>query len=159
MFHVLGLLAVALIAALVAAGPAGAQDTPALDPARLTAAKDLLDATGATKQMDGMFDAMAQGLRKGLEQDPSRASEAERSFKEFVGRFAVHRQAMLDEIAALYASRFTASELSEIADFYKSGPGAKFVAAMPELMQEGAQIGIKYSQKAVQEAEEAKQRK
>ena len=49
----------------------------------------------------------------------------------------------------LYAERFTADELKSIADYYRSPTGSKFIVAMPELIQAGAQIGIKYSGKAL----------
>jgi hypothetical protein len=37
--------------------------------------------------------------------------------------------------------------MKAVADFYRSGPGAKFIAMTPELMKKGAEIGMKYSSK------------
>ena len=48
------------------AAPAFAEDTqPPVDPARVAAARDLLEVTGVTKQMDGMVEAMSRGFAKG----------------------------------------------------------------------------------------------
>ena len=60
-----------------------------------------------------------------------------------------YRDQMLEEFATIYAQRFTVDELNAVVDFYKSPVGQKFIASTPELMQVGAQIGIKYSQKAM----------
>ena len=65
-------------------------------------------------------------------------------------RLMSYRQAMLDDFAALYAEKFTLEELRQVTDFYRSPAGAKFVQAVPELIQAGAQIGIKYSRKAME---------
>lgn len=141
-------LAVALV--LSVAAPALAQKA-ALDPARLAAARDLLEATGVAKQMDGMMSAMSQGFERGATQgsNASAGKAASKEFNVFLEKFSGYRQPMLDDFAALYAERFTAEELKSIADFYRSGPGARFIAAMPELMQAGSKIGMTYAEKVI----------
>lgn len=141
-------LAVALV--LSVAAPALAQKA-AVDPARLAAARDLLEATGVAKQMDGMMSAMSQGFERGATQggNASAGKAASKEFNVFLEKFSGYRQPMLDDFAALYAERFTAEELKSIADFYRSGPGARFIAAMPELMQAGSKIGMTYAEKVI----------
>jgi hypothetical protein len=121
------------------------------DPERIAAAKDLLDATGVAKQMDGMMQAMSKGFERGATSSGGSASgkAATQQFNVFLDKFAAYRQPMLDDFAALYAERFTAEELKSIADFYRSGAGARFIAVMPELMQAGSQIGMRYAEKVM----------
>jgi hypothetical protein len=45
--------------------------------------------------------------------------------------------------------------MKTVADFYRSGAGAKFIAKTPELMQKGATIGMKYSTKIADEMKAA----
>ena len=141
-----------LLAPLLLTGPVAAQ-APAPDAGRLAAARELMKVTGADKQIEGMIQAMGQGLRQGAMQSPNApgAKQFTQGFEAFMSRFLSYREPMLQEIAGLYAQRFTAEELAVVTEFYRSGPGAKFVAVMPELMQQGAQVGIKYSQKVMQE--------
>ncbi|MGL4397168.1 MAG: DUF2059 domain-containing protein [Hyphomicrobium sp.] len=128
-----------------------AEDAPAVPPApdaaSLAAARDLMDVTGVTKQMDGMVDVMVQGFSKGAG-DQQAGAAMTKEFKQHMEKFMSYKQDMLTDIAALYAETFTAAEMKEVADFYRSGTGAKFIAQIPTLMQKGSQIGIKYSQKA-----------
>jgi len=150
-------LRIAMCALLLFAGAsvAAAQQTPAPDPARIAAAKDLMEVTGVNKQLDGMIAAMAQDFRTGAT-DVAGAAAAEAAGKEFdshMARLMTYREAMLNDFAALYAEKFTAEELKSVADFYRSPTGAKFIQVMPELIQAGAQIGMKYSQKALQGAQ------
>jgi hypothetical protein len=133
----------------VGASAAVAQQAAAPDPVRIAAAKDLMDVTGVNKQLDGMIAAMGQGFRKGAA-DAADAATAEAAGKEFDSHMARYRQAMMEDFAALYAEKFTAEELKAVADFYRSPTGVKFIQTMPELIQSGAMIGMKYSQKAMQ---------
>jgi uncharacterized protein len=150
-FFLIQLLAGMLVSGLVHA--ASAQDAAKVDPARVAAAKELMDVTGVSKQMDGMIAAMAQGFRKGAEDNAGAAAAeaATKQFERFMAKLMSYRQPMLDEFANLYAERFTLDELKSVTDFYKSPTGQKFIQEIPSLMQTGSQIGIKYSQKALQD--------
>ena len=143
-----GLFALLLPVASVLAEDA----TPAADPAALAAARDLMEVTGVAKQMEGMISAMSQGFAKGAgaetsEKGKQAAAEFDAAMKKFMG----YKDEMLTDFAQLYAETFTAAEMKEIADFYRGGTGAKFIQAMPVLMQKGAQIGIKYSERIVKD--------
>jgi hypothetical protein len=63
--------------------------------------------------------------------------------------------AVIDQIAALYASSFTADELRQIEAFYAQPAGRKLLEKSDALAQASAQIGQDASQKA---ADELKQR-
>lgn len=141
-------LALAFALVMLCSTQAMAQKAP-IDPARLAAARDLMEVTGVSKQMDGMMAAMSKGFQKGAADagNAAAAGQATKGFNAFLDKFAAYRQPMLDDFAALYAERFTAEEMKAVADFYRSGPGARFIAAMPELMQGGSQIGMKYAEK------------
>ncbi len=62
-----------------------------------------------------------------------------------------YKDQMITEFATLYSETFTAEEMKAVADFYRSGAGAKFIAQTPELMRKGAEIGMKYSAKIADE--------
>lgn len=135
------------------AAPAWAEDAkPALDAARVAAARDLMEVTGVTKQLDGMMDAMKQGFAKGAQADTSDAGKKmSEGFEAAMGKFKGYQEDMLKDFAALYAETFTAEEMKTVADFYRSGTGAKFISMTPALMQKGSVIGMKYSQKVMED--------
>ena len=66
-----------------------------------------------------------------------------------------YKDQMISDFATLYAQTFTAEEMKTVADFYRSGAGAKFISMTPELMQKGAAIGMKYSEKIAKEMQPA----
>jgi uncharacterized protein len=142
---------IVLSVVLAFAAPAFAEDAkPAGDPARLAAARDLMQVTGVTKQLEGMMEAMKQGFAKGAKAETSETGKKlSEGFDAAMTKFMAYKDDMITDFAALYAESFTAEEMKTVADFYRSGTGAKFIAMTPELMQKGSVIGMKYSQKVM----------
>ncbi len=60
-------------------------------------------------------------------------------------------QSLKPELLRIYSSAFTASELRDLAAFYKTPTGMKSLRVMPELTAEGAQIGAQRIQENMQE--------
>ena len=134
-------------------GAAIAQDAaPAAsaDPVRIAAARDLLEVTGVTKQLDGMMEAIKKGFASGANADSDAGKKITAEFDASMAKFMSYKEDMINDFAALYAETCTAEEMKTVADFYRSGTGAKFISLTPELMQKGSAIGIKYSQKVIE---------
>jgi hypothetical protein len=137
--------------------PTSAEETPPpVDPARIAAARDLMEVTGVTKQMDGMVEAMSRGFAKGANADTSEAGKKlSAQFDSGMKKLLEYKDQMISDFAVLYAQTFTAEEMKAVADFYRSGAGAKFISKTPELMQKGAAIGMKYTEKIADEMKAA----
>lgn len=146
------LIATALTFLLFALSPVFAQDAPGQDPERLAAAREMMEVTGVTKQLDGMIAAMTQGFAKGANADTNpQGKQISAEFDALMQKFLGYKTEMLKDFEVLYAESFTAAEMKEVSAFYRSGTGAKFITSMPALMQKGSEIGMKYSQKMIQE--------
>jgi len=144
----------ALCIAISVATPLLAEDAapPPPDPVRIAAARDLLEVTGVTKQMDGMVEAMSRGFAKGANADTSEnGKKLSDRFGASMKKLLEYKDQMISDFAELYAQTFTAEEMKTVADFYRSGPGAKFISMTPELMPKGAAIGMKYSDRIADE--------
>ena len=146
-----------LCVALCFATPLCAEDAaPPADPARVAAARDLLEVTGVTKQMDGMVEAMSRGFAKGANAETSEAGKKlSDQFDASMKKLLEYKDQMITDFANLYAETFTAEEMKSVADFYRSGAGAKFISMTPQLMKRGAEIGMKYSAKIADEMKAA----
>ena len=125
---------------------------PPPDPARVAAARELLEVTGVKKQLAGMIEAMSTGFAQGVGADASEAGKKRsEQFDEGMKKLLDYQEQLITDCANLYAETFTAEELKAVTDFYRSGPGAKFIQKTPELMRKGAEIGMKYSSKIADE--------
>jgi uncharacterized protein len=127
----------------------------AVDPAALAAAKDLMEVTGAAKNFDNMVAMLKKHVMTSAGDGTAAQAMAE-TFDKAMSKIGSYKQQMMDEMAVLHANKFTAAELKAVTEFYKSGPGAKFVTVMPELMQEGGAIGQKYAVQMMKDLKEAK---
>jgi hypothetical protein len=140
------------------AAPAAAQ----LDPATVSAVKDLMGAMKFREMMQKSFaqvqqnlpQIMVQGATAAINADtkltPAQKKEAMASMSkqvpEAVKAFAstMNDPKLMDElsneIVPLYARHFTADELKAMAAFYRSPVGVKMTQTMPQLMVESMQI-------------------
>lgn len=147
------IIATVLTLFFFALSPVLAQDgAPGQDAERLAAAREMMEVTGVTKQLDGMIAAMTQGFSKGANADNNpQGKQMSAEFESLMQKFLGYKADMLKDFEVLYAETFTAAEMKEVSAFYRSGTGAKFITMMPALMQKGSEIGMKYSQKMMQE--------
>jgi hypothetical protein len=140
---------------LAAALPASAQEPPQIAPEKLQAARDLLEATKMDEQFTELVPLMFREVREATPpQSPDQQEEVERVFAEIEKRFLSRRGEIIDQIAILYAQKFTAEEMNTLAEFCRSPVGQKFIELTPELTSEAMKMGFAWAQKIGIEAEE-----
>jgi len=146
------------LAACLAAAPAMAfaqaapQPVAAVDPARLAAAKALMDQimppATRNQMVSSMMASMNQMMLQAIRQNPelSAAIEKEPGAEPVFERFMQRQQAfqteqltrnlpgMLDAMAHAYARRFSLSELHDIATFFATPSGQTYLLQAPTIM-------------------------
>lgn len=139
---------------LFAAAPVAAQQKPPIDPAAVTAAKELLLAMGSMKQFEVAINTMSRGLAEAFKkQAPGKGKEIDEVMGLMANKFNARKDEMLLLVAPLYAEKFTVGELTEIGNFYKTPIGQKMIATQPEILQRSMQIGMNWGQAIGQEVE------
>jgi hypothetical protein len=128
--------------------------SPAIDPERLAAARDLLQATNTEAQFSTVIPMMFGQLKQSIPPSgPKMQEELDKVFAEIQTQFIERRTEVLDQIAILYAQKFTAEEMKALADFYRSPIGQKFIAAVPELTAEAMKMGNIWGRRIAMDAE------
>jgi hypothetical protein len=126
-----------------------------IDAEKLKAARDLLQATNADVQFTTVIPLIFRQMRRSIPvPGPNEQQQVDQVFAEIEKQFMARRGELMDKIAVLYASRFTAEELSAVTQFYQSPIGKKFIAAAPELATQAMKIGNDWGQRIGQEAEQ-----
>jgi uncharacterized protein len=157
------MLSLALAApAILVGGPTPAEaQTPAgkIPPETMAAARALLQATNADAQFSAIIPLLFRQMRSNMPvPGPKEKEQVEQVFAEIQKQFMARRAELLDQIAALYAARFTVEELNAVAEFYRSPIGQKFIAAAPELAGRAMEIGNAWGRKIGQEADQTVRR-
>ena len=131
----------------ICAAPA---QTPSPD--AMTAARSLVTTMKLPDQYRALLPGILLGLRPALTQD---RPEIERDFNAMiptiVDAFTPYYNAMVDNIATVYANNFTAGELREIEAFYRQPVGQKLLQKSAALAQQSNQVGQDSSRKAADE--------
>jgi hypothetical protein len=123
-------------------------------PEALAAAKELMTISKMTDQLKQILPAITQQVRTLIVTANPRAE------KDFDALATVMRAAMetrlqvfVDECAKIYARRFTAEELRQVTDFYRTPTGEKFIREQPEVMKESMALGQQWGQAVGQEVQ------
>lgn len=142
---------------LAFAMPAAAQQkAPAdIDPAAVTAARELLIAMGSMNQFEVAINTMSRGLADAFKQQaPGKGKEIDDVMQLMASKFNARKEEMLTMIAPLYAEKFTVGELTEIGAFYKTPIGQKMIKTQPEILQRSMQIGMAWGAAIGKEVEQ-----
>ena len=106
------------------------------DDASQKEAGKLLDEIGMEKMLE---QSIQQMLQVQIQQNPGLAPYKNVMLKFFAKNMSY--ESLKPEFVKIYAEAFSAKELREINQFYKTPTGKKSVELMPQLMAQGAQIG------------------
>ncbi len=144
--HVLTMLAVGWLAC---ATPVAAQQPT---PSAIATAKELLTVKGATSMFDPLIPGMIESTKNAiLPSNPSLFKDLNEVATKLRTEFSPKRNEIIDEIARLYAQRFTEAEMKEVIAFYKTPVGKKFVTEEPTLIDQGLSRAEAWSQRMSQD--------
>jgi len=141
-----------LIAAclLLLLAPAARAETPAPD--AMTAARSLVTTMKLADQYKALLPAILLGLKPALTQDrPEIERDYEAMMPMVVDAFTPYYTSMVDGIAAIYATNFTAAELRDIEAFYRQPTGQKMLERMPAISQQALAVGQEIGRKATED--------
>jgi hypothetical protein len=126
---------------------ASAQQTPS--PEAMAAARTLVATMKQADQYRALLPEILLTLKPALTQDrPEIEQDFETMTPLIVDAFAPYVQQMLDQLATVYATGFTADELKQIEAFYKQPVGQKLLSKDAALEQAATQIGQEGGRKA-----------
>ena len=137
---------------LVSSAPLRAQ---AVDPARLSAAREMIAAAGIAKQFDELMPLLAQQLSQGfVAVAPEKAAEIAQVFAELPAKFIDRKGELIEEVANLYAQELSVEELTAVSAFYKSPVGAKLLYVQPQIARQSMALGQRWGAQIGREIEE-----
>lgn len=112
------------------------------------AARDLYRLLGGEKLAQTGADAMMGVIRENPELAPY-----EDVFRAW-GKKIFTTENLEPEMVKIYVGAFSEDELHQLAAFYKTPVGQKALAKMPEVMQQGAEVGLRLAKSHMSELQE-----
>jgi uncharacterized protein len=121
-------------------------------PDAMAAARSLVTTMKLSDQYKALLPAILLGLRPALTQDrPEIEHDYDAMMPTIVDAFVPYYNAMVDNIATIYASNFTAGEMREIEAFYRQPVGQKLLIKSQAITQQANQVAQDASRKAAED--------
>ena len=140
LFRMVGLFA----AVLLLAAPARAQSP---SPESTAAAKELINTINLADQFKNLMPMIMKNLKPAIVQG---RSGVDRDYDAMVPVLLEASQArireLIEAVAIIYSSNFSAEELRAVIAFYKTPVGQKFLQKQPFMMQQTMTVGQKFGQ-------------
>jgi hypothetical protein len=132
----LSLTGAALGLALICAAPAHAQ-APTPTPSHLQAAREVVELTGVTLNIDNIFREFKEGTAQLL---GATRPEMTKDMNEVVAALEPEAKKRADEMnkvaVEIFAAKMTEADLKEVAAFFKSPVGERYTKLRPQAMEE-----------------------
>ncbi|MEH3145301.1 MAG: DUF2059 domain-containing protein [Methylobacterium frigidaeris] len=140
-----------LLAALAA--PASAQQRPAapapapapapaakeISPGHLALAKEVMMASGIARSFDSIIPAFGEQIKQAAVTRPELSKDLGDVLEKLQPEMEMQKQRMIDTASRIYATRLTEAELRDIATFFRSPSGKRYVETQPQVLDEMVQ--------------------
>ena len=120
-----------------AAGPtATAPAAPAYTANHLSLAREVMLSSGIARSFDSVIPAFGERIRQGAVTRPELTKDLETVLTALEPEMELQKQSMIDTASRIYASRLSEAELTEIAAFFRSPAGKRYVETQPQVLDE-----------------------
>jgi hypothetical protein len=118
-------------------------------PEAMAAARNLVTTMKLADQFRALLPAILVGLKPALTQDrPEIEQDYDALTPLIVSAFEPYYNGMVNDLATVYATNFTADELKQLVAFYQQPVGQKLLQNSPEITRQAIQIGQQAERKA-----------
>ena len=127
----------ASLAAALFAGAAMAQQNPAqpqASPSHLAVAREVAIGSGMVRSFDAIVDPMLAGLMQMNVTRPEIKQDLEKVVEMLKPEMELQKQTMINTTARIFTTRMSEAELREIANFFKTPAGLKYVQTQPVVL-------------------------
>jgi hypothetical protein len=128
-------LAAVSVALFMLASPVFAQQ-PQPSPSHLSVAREVAISSGMTRSFDAMTEPLLTQLQQMNVTRPEIRSDLDQIVNLIRPELEQKKQVMVDKTARAFANRLSEAELKDIAAFYNSAAGVKYVQTQPYILDE-----------------------
>jgi hypothetical protein len=131
------------------AGSAAAQKPP---PAAVAAARELIEIKGASQLYNPALVGIILSARNTLLQtNPALSADLNAATQQLRKDYEPRLEALKQQIAEMYAARFTAQELKDTLAFYRSPLGKKLLTVEPQVIDQSMTFANKWAEELAEE--------
>ncbi|GJD64243.1 DUF2059 domain-containing protein [Methylobacterium frigidaeris] len=145
-----GLLA-ATVCSPILASPALAQAKPAapaapaapqpaaITPSHLALAKEVMLSSGIARSFDSILPAFGEQIKQAAVTRPELTKDLAEVIEKMQPELELQKQRIIDTASRIYANKLTEAELRDIATFFRSASGKRYVETQPQVLDDMVQ--------------------
>jgi hypothetical protein len=103
-------------------------------PGQLAAARELIGLTGSLSTVDDMLPAFGEQIKRQAVSRPELTADLDAVLKSLQPELELQRQRIANLVARDYAKYMSEAEMKEVAAFFKTPAGAKYIRVQPQLV-------------------------
>lgn len=126
-------------AAQKAAPPTPAAVTPQISANHLALAKEVMLGSGIARSFDSIIPTFDQQIRQQALTRPEMTKDLDEVLTALQPEMELQKQRMIDIAARIYANQLSEAELQDIATFFRSPSGKRYVATQPQVLDQMVQ--------------------
>ncbi len=134
MKRIVSFMAAAVFALALQAGAAFAQDQ--ISDSHLEVAREVLAGSGVARHFDAVVPGIQEAMRRQLVTQPAAAGAVAEVLEELKPEMELQRRSMVTRAARALARQLTEEELTEIAAFFDSPAGKRYVETQPMVLED-----------------------
>lgn len=115
---------------------AAAPSAPAYSANHLALAREVMLSSGIARSFDSIIPSFADQIRKQAITRPEIQKDLEEVLIAIQPEMELQKQRLIDIAARTYAAKFSEAELTDIANFFRSPAGKRYVEMQPALLDE-----------------------
>ncbi len=109
---------------------------PTYTASHLAYAREVMLNSGIARTFDSILPSFADEIRKQAVTRPEITKDLDQVLTSLQPEMELQKQRMVDIAARTYAAKFTEAELKDLATFFRSPSGKRYVEAQPQLLDE-----------------------
>ncbi|TXM64351.1 DUF2059 domain-containing protein [Methylobacterium sp. WL69] len=114
--------------------PAANTQAPAFAPSHMALAREVMLSSGIARSFDSIIPAFSEQIRQNAVTRPELGKDLDEVLVGLQPEMEMQKQAMIDTAARIYATRLTEAELADIAAFFRSPAGKRYVETQPQVL-------------------------
>ncbi|GJE46652.1 DUF2059 domain-containing protein [Methylobacterium soli] len=118
---------------------AAAPVAPAITPSHLALAREVMLNSGIARSFDSIIPAFGEQIRQQALTRPEMTKDLNEVLVALEPEMELQKQRMIDTAARIYAVKMSEAELQEIATFFRSPAGKRYVETQPQVLDEMVQ--------------------
>lgn len=129
-------LTIPVLALALGLAPAAGQEKPELNAAHLALGREVAVLSGMARSFDAILPQFGEQIRKQAVSRPEISKDLDDVLTKLQPELELQKQVMINNAARIMAQSLSEAELKDIAAFFKSPSGKRYVQTQPQVLDE-----------------------